>query len=224
MKPKTAHAGGIKQEQPLGAGHSSFDLLDSRLLFEDLRLKKGSSFLDIACGRGAYVLAAAELVGPEGLLYAVDLWEEGIAGLTEEAHSRGIRNLIVKVADVGKKIPIPDKSVDSALMAIVLHDLVEEGREAKALKETARVLKPEGLFAVVEFKKIEAPTGPPRRVRLDRGEVEGLVPPFGFKNLRLRDLGQDLYCIVFSVHGAAPRTLIQDEGRGILTIPIGFLG
>lgn len=201
MKPTKAHTGRAKQEQPLGAGHSSFDLLDSRLLFKDLRLKKGSSFLDIACGRGAYVLAASQLVGPEGLLYAVDLWEEGIAGLTEEAHGRGIRNLIVKVADVGKKIPIPDKSVDSAVMAIVLHDLVEEGKAAKALRETARVLKPEGLFAVVEFKKIEAPTGPPRQVRLDSREVEGLVTPLGFKRMKFRDLGPDLYYIVFRFTG-----------------------
>ena len=197
MKSKSRDKDRPVNANPLGAGHVSFDRVDSASLFKDLRLKKESAFLDIACGRGAYTLAAAKLVGPKGALYAVDLWEEGIAGLTEEAHGRGIRNLIVKVADVGKKIPIPDKSVDSALMAVVLHDLVEEGKEEKALRETARVLKPGGLFAVVEFKKIEAESGPPKRVRLEPRQVEDLVAPFGFRTVRFRDLGPDLYYLIF---------------------------
>ena len=186
-----------KKEEPLGAGHGSFDRIDSASLFKDLRLKKGSAFLDIACGRGAYTLAAAKLVGPEGALYAVDLWKEGIAALTGEARALGIKNVIARVADVGKTIPFADGSADAALLAVVLHDLVEEGKESKALQETARVLKPGGILAVVEFKKIDAASGPPKRVRLDRREVEDLVAPFGFKTVRFRDLGPDLYDLIF---------------------------
>ncbi|OGD22217.1 MAG: hypothetical protein A2W03_06630 [Candidatus Aminicenantes bacterium RBG_16_63_16] len=186
-----------KKEKPLGAGHSSFDLIDSPALFKELRLKKGSSFLDIACGPGAYILAASEFIGPAGNLYGVDLWDEAIAALRREAAARGIKNLITKIADVGKKIPLPDRAVDAALMATVLHDLVEEGKETKALRETARVLKPGGLFAVVEFKKIDAPTGPPRQVRLNPREVGDLVAPFGFSKARFRDLGPDVYLMVF---------------------------
>jgi ubiquinone/menaquinone biosynthesis C-methylase UbiE len=197
MKAKSARTGRLKKEKPLGAGHGSFERLDSRILFQDLRLKKARSFLDIACGRGAYTLAAFEYVGPEGALYAVDLWDEGIAALTEEAHARGIKNIVAKVADVERKIPLADRSVDSALMAVVLHDLVEEGKEVKALLETARVLKPGGRFAVVEFKKIDAESGPPKRVRLEPCEVVGLVTPFGFKKVKYRDLGPDLYYLIF---------------------------
>ncbi len=187
----------LAEKKPLGAGHGSFERVDSASLFRDLRLKKGSAFLDIACGRGAYTLAAAELVGPEGTLYAVDLWKEGIAALTGEARARGVKNLIAKVADVGKSIPFADESADAALLAVVLHDLVEEGKESKALQETARVLKAGGILAVVEFKKIDAASGPPKRVRLDRRQVEDLVAPFGFEAVRFRDLGSDLYDLIF---------------------------
>lgn len=182
---------------PPGAGKSSFELIDSRALFEELRLKKGMSFLDIACGRGAYTLAASEFIGPEGTLYAVDLWSEGVAALTEEAQARGIRNLIVKVADVGKKIPIAAGSADTALIATVLHDLVEAGKAEKALREIARILKPGGTLAVVEFKKIEGPPGPRLEIRLDQGEVEDLVRPLGFKSAGVRDLGPHHYVATF---------------------------
>jgi ubiquinone/menaquinone biosynthesis C-methylase UbiE len=186
-----------KRETPHGAGRSSFDLIDRHALFEALDLRKGSSFLDIACGRGAYTLAASELIGPEGTLYAVDLWEEGLTELSAEAHARGIRNLIVKVADVGKKIPIAGRSVDAALIATVLHDLVEEGIAQNALRETARVLRPGGTLAVVEFKKTDGPPGPPRAVRLDAGEVQSLAEPFGFECGKVTDLGLHHYLLVF---------------------------
>jgi len=197
LKSRSARKDQPAKAKPLGAGHGSFDRINSASLFKDLRLKKGSAFLDIACGRGAYTLAAAKLVGPEGSLYAVDLWKKGISALTGEARARGIKNVIAKVADVGKTIPFADGSADAALLAVVLHDLVEEGKESKALQETARVLKPGGILAVVEFKKIDAASGPPRRVRLEPREVEDLVAPFGFRTVRFRDLGPDLYELIF---------------------------
>jgi len=196
-RAKAGAEAGVKKEKPLGAGHGSFDLIDSEVLFKDLRLKKDGSLLDIACGKGAYTLAAYEFVGPRGALFAVDLWDEAIAALKKEARARAIKNLTAKIADVGKKIPFADSSVGAALLATVLHDLVEEGKATTALRETARVLKHGGLLAVVEFKKIDAPTGPPRRVRLNPLEVAALVAPFGFKRAKFRDLGPDIYLLVF---------------------------
>jgi ubiquinone/menaquinone biosynthesis C-methylase UbiE len=197
MKAKSAPRNTAALEKPLGAGGSSLELIDAKALFKHLRLRKGGSFLDIACGRGAYTLAASEVIGPAGTLHAVDLWEEGIAALAGEAAARGIKNIVTKVADVGKRIPLADQTVDVALMATVLHDLVEEGKAEAALRETARVLRPGGVFAVIEFKKIDGPPGPPREVRLDALEVESLVMPFRFKCEIVRDLGPYNYLILF---------------------------
>jgi ubiquinone/menaquinone biosynthesis C-methylase UbiE len=188
---------GAKKKLPLGAGRSSFELIDARALFRELRLKKRSAFLDIACGRGAYTLAASEFVGPNGTLYAVDLWKEGVADLKAAAAARGIANIIAMIANVGERLPLEDRTVDAALMATVLHDLVEEGKAEAALRETARVLRPGGNFAVVEFKKIDGPPGPPRSVRLDAGEVARLVSPFGFVRRKALDLGPYNYLLTF---------------------------
>lgn len=72
---------------PKGAGKSSFERIDSARFFRELDLKKGITFLDLACGRGTYSLAVSEIIGPAGRVYAVDLWEEGILGLKSKTAS-----------------------------------------------------------------------------------------------------------------------------------------
>ena len=179
-----------------GQGKSSFDLIDPCILWAELDLPPGIAFLDMGCGPGHYALAAAEIIGSTGVIYAVDLWDEGIAILKEQAYRECRSNLKPLVADV-QQVPLETNSVDVALMATVLHDLVEAGTSAGALAEVARVLRPGGRFAIVEFEKIDGPPGPPRHIRLDPEEVETLVTPYGFRRQKTKELGPYNYLITF---------------------------
>src|SRR5450759_4897257 len=109
----------------------------------------------------------------------------------------GRANLKPLAAGVGQ-VPIESRSVDVGLMATVLHDLVEAGTAAGALAEVSRVIKAEGRLAIVEFDKIDGPPGPPRHIRLDPAEVEGLVAPYGFAREQTLKLGPYNYLITFS--------------------------
>jgi len=188
------HTGSHK---PPGAGKSSYDLIDPGALWAALNLSQGITFLDLGCGQGNYSLAAASLIGPDGVVYAVDLWEEGIAALKERAAREGRANLKPLVAPADH-IPMESLSVDVGLMATVLHDLVEAGTAAGALAEVTRVIKPGGRLAIVEFHKIDGPPGPPRHIRLDPAEVEAMVAPYGFTRQQTVKLGPYNYLITFS--------------------------
>ena len=163
------------KDKPTGAGKSSFELIDSAKFFRELNLKKGITFLDVACGRGDYSLAAADIIGKEGQIYAVDLWEEGISILEKEAASKGIQNIRAFISQVGQNIPVENDCVDVCLLATVLHDLVGDNVDQGAMREIARAIKPEGILAVVEFKKKEGPPGPPKPVRLSPEEVVKII-------------------------------------------------
>lgn len=183
---------------PIAAGKSSFDLIDPKAVFEEMRLRPDTVLLDLACGVGRYALAAAEFVGPEGAIHAFDLWEEGIAALRESAGSGGLTQIRAEVADARGPLPLPDGSVDVVLMATVLHDLVEEGGGEEALREVARLLRPGGRLVVIEFEKVESHPGPPAAVRLSPTEVEALAAPFGFGKEGERRVGEPLYLLSFS--------------------------
>jgi ubiquinone/menaquinone biosynthesis C-methylase UbiE len=183
--------------KPHGAGRSSYDLVDHEKVFRELRLHKGMNFLDMACGPGDYALAAARKLGNEGIVYAADLWVEGLVRLQKKAETQDIANIRTIVGDVGRRLPLEDATMDVCFIAAVLHDLVGEGVAFEALDEAARLLKPRGVLAVLEFKKIDGPSGPPIETRLAAEEVEGLVSKHGFAKEGMIDIGPYHYMITF---------------------------
>lgn len=186
----------MAHEKLPGAGKSSFDLVDHELVFKELGLAPGAVFLDLGCGMGDYALAAAEKIGPHGLVYAADGWQEGIAILERRARDRNLTNIQTLVARIPGRVPLSDQSVDICLMATVLHDFARDANEQEALQETARVLKKGGVLGVVEFKKVDKPPGPPIQIRLDPSQVEAIIRPFGFRPLRTVDAGAYTYCTI----------------------------
>ena len=183
---------------PHGAGKSSFDLIDPEKLFAALHLQPGDTILDLGCGEGRYALPLARLVGKSGQLIAVDLWEKGLASLHDKAREAGLTNIRTVHADVSQPLPLPAAGVDLAFLATVLHDLAEAGKAAGALLELARLVKPGGRLALVEFKKIAGPPGPPLAIRLSPEEAAALLRPYGFIPGETKDLSPHIYLTLFA--------------------------
>lgn len=154
--------------------------------------------LDVACGVGKYSIAASEIVGNEGVVYAVDLWEEGIDSLKQTIDQKGFKNIRPIINDVSKYIPLENRSVDVVLMATVLHDLIEVNTEKGTLTEVRRVLKHGGKLVIIEFKKIEGPPGPPVAIRLSPEETERVVAAYGFRQEKVIDVGPFNYLSLFN--------------------------
>ena len=82
-------------------------------------------------------------------------------------------------------------------MATVLHDFEEMDKAGAVLKQIKTILKPGGRLAVIEFKKIEGPPGPPMKIRLSEDAVEKMVIGYGFKKIKTDDIGDYNYLMTF---------------------------
>jgi len=184
-------------KKPKGAGKSSFELINSDKLTDILPLKPGSTVLDLACGKGIYSIFLSQIVGEEGLVYAVDLWEEGLQIIGKEIEEKNITNILPMLDDATEQIEIDDYSVDVCLMATVLHDFEEMDKSGAVLKQIKTILKPGGCLAVIEFKKIDGPPGPPKKIRLSEEETENMVTGYGFKKANTTDIGDYNYLMTF---------------------------
>jgi ubiquinone/menaquinone biosynthesis C-methylase UbiE len=184
--------------KPPGAGRSSFDQIDQSIVCPALRLTGSTVFADLGCGRGDYVMAVADQIGAGGKIYGIDAWQPAIDELRERISDTGLSNVVALLADVTDKVPLPDHVADVCLMAHVLHDFKREGGAEGALREAARILKPSGILAIIEPKKVDAPYGPPLNVRLAPEEVEELIRPFGFVKESLQDVAAFEYMFIAS--------------------------
>lgn len=183
-------------DKPVAAGKSSFDLLDRERTFAIIDLKPNSSFLDLACGIGRYSLAIGRSIGDQGTVYAVDLWQEGIEALKQKIAAQNIKNIKAILADITKQLPLEDNSIDSCLMATILHDIPESDRNS-TMQEVSRVVKPGGMLNIIEFKKIDKGPGPPISIRMAEEDLEALVARHGFMKVAGSEVGEYNYLIKY---------------------------
>ena len=75
-------------------------------------VKKGQVVADLGCGSGFYTLPLADLVGPEGKVYAVDLGRNSIRTLEKKADKGGYHNIEAYASSASDVSFIEDRSVD----------------------------------------------------------------------------------------------------------------
>lgn len=175
---------------------SSFAMHDPDLIFRKLNLIKGYSFLDLGCGAGDYSIQAAKIVGDYGLVYALDIREELLTGLMDEANIQGLKNIRTIVSDINDPLLLESNCIDVCFIATVLHILDLDRDGEKLFKEINRVLKLNGQLSVIECKKENTSFGPPVYMRNSPEELENIITRYGFKKLNYIDLGYN-YMVQF---------------------------
>lgn len=164
--------------------------LDPDRILRSFRIEPRWKIADIGAGVGFFALPAARLVGPQGRVYAVDLAPEMLEDLERKLASAGVAN-VEPLLSTEDRVPLDDRSVDLAFLACVLHELAGTG----TLLECRRILKPRGILAVVDWKKLEQEIGPPRAHRLDEDEARAAIRDAGFKAERTFEAGPYHYAI-----------------------------
>ena len=112
--------------------------------------------LDVGCGRGLLAIAAAHRV-PAGSVVGIDVWDH--AALTnnrpesvlQNAQIEGVGNRVDVQHGDAREIPFPDGSFDVVLSNFVIHELRTRPDRERMMQEVARVLKPGGRVALVDF-------------------------------------------------------------------------
>jgi SAM-dependent methyltransferase len=120
-------------------------------ILEDLGLRGDETLLDLGCGRGAVLLAAAKLL-PNGRAIGVDIWR---ADQTDNSQQNTLRNaeperVEVRTADI-TDLPFDDNSVDVIVSNLVVHNIPSPRARAKAISEAARVLRPGGHLVLADI-------------------------------------------------------------------------
>ncbi|HEU16953.1 MAG TPA: class I SAM-dependent methyltransferase [Nitrososphaeria archaeon] len=177
-----------------GIGRRWRGALDPMSILERAGLEPGKSLLDLGSGDGRFSLPAVSIASR---VHAVDISEEAIRSLREEASRRGLSSITASVADVSGDLEF-NEEFDIVLLANVLHGFVHSGSADVVLENARRALKPGGRLLVVEFRPdVGSPPGPPSSMRISPGELSTLASRHGFDMVDRFEAGPFHYAAVF---------------------------
>ncbi|ABD41070.1 UbiE/COQ5 methyltransferase [Methanospirillum hungatei JF-1] len=181
-----------------GKGPSSFWMQDPDIVFRELNLNEGDTFLDIGCGTGDYTIRAATEVGRNGTVFATDIQEGLVHELMKKAEDSGLENIQAFVNDIQNPLPFENNSIDICFISTVLHSLDLNQTGPLLLREIKRVLKKDGILVIIECNKENLTFGPPVHMRISADEIEKIVSPYGFVQISHADLGFN-YLVTFII-------------------------
>jgi len=161
-------------------------------IFRNLGLARSMSILDLGCGTGKQTIPLAKLVGHEGAVLSVDISQEALNVLLEEATKKGLSEQVTALCcsldDV--HIHLQNRRFDRVLSSYSLYYAQDPGNLIKTIWE---VLKPGGHFFFC---------GPARdnngELKAFHYSLEGVpVPPENGGSVFMEEIGQRLVREVF---------------------------
>jgi arsenite methyltransferase len=135
-----------------------------------LDLKSTETIADIGAGTGYF---SRRFANHAAKVFAVDLDEKLLAIAAKNAPAN-LKTILAATHDPR----LHAASVDAIFFCDVLHHL--ENRAAYYTK-LAKALKPGGRIAMIDFRKVELPIGPPVEKKLSEDDVIGEMKAAGFK-------------------------------------------
>jgi ubiquinone/menaquinone biosynthesis C-methylase UbiE len=144
LKAETAYnaAADYFDAEPLG-----FWARYGRRTVERLRLQHGAHVLDVGCGTGASALPAAEAVGPEGQVIAVDLAGELLKLGQAKAQTAGLQCVEFRRGDM-TGLGFPDRHFDAVVCVFGIFFVPDMEHQ---VAELWRMVRPGGQLAITTW-------------------------------------------------------------------------
>jgi predicted methyltransferase len=143
-----------------------------------LDLKQGMNVADIGAGTGFFSRLFAPLVGPQGVVYAVDIVPDFIASIEQLSREKHISN-IRTVLNNDHSAMLPDNSIDLAFLCDTYHHFEYP---QNMLASIYRALKPGSELVIIDYRKVAGHSNAwvMAHVRADKARVIKEVEASGF--------------------------------------------
>lgn len=137
-------------------------LLDPETILTRFHLNANTGDVaELGCGYGTFTLPLARRI--TGRVHAIDIDGTMVARTANRAAQEGLRNIVTAQRDIlAEGYGCPDGACDAGLLFNILHG----ESPVELLRETARVVRPGGVLAVIHWRTdIATPRGPSAEIR-----------------------------------------------------------
>ncbi len=166
----------------------------------EIGIRPGMIVADFGSGSGAHAFPMAEATGDRGRVYAIDIQRDLLTRIKNEAKRRDLHHIEVLWGDLethgGSKIA--DNIADVVLASNILFQVRDKHMP---LREARRIVKPTGLFAIIERSGVP---GLHRENIIPKDEALMLARRADFEPVREFDTGSHHYGILFRPVAVTP--------------------
>ncbi len=142
---------------------------------QQFNIQPGQAVLDLGCGPGFWTLPLADLVGPSGTVWALDVSQEMLDTLAEQQPPAHIIPVLGELPEIGLETAV----TDFIWTAFVYHEV-----EGNLAAEMLRVSRPGGRVAILEWRPDDADkSGPPDDHRVWPTDVKQSLQDAGFSQV-----------------------------------------
>ncbi len=163
---------------------SGNELINPFKVLERAGVAVGQQVADLGCGAlGHFVFPAAQMVGGDGRVYAVDIDKHALKAIDHTARHEQFWNITPVWSDIEvlHATRVRKASLD---LTIIANNLYLCRNRAGVVAEALRLTKPGGRILVIEWQACRTVLGPPPEHRLDPSEAKRL---FDLPELELID-------------------------------------
>lgn len=163
---------------------------------EQFAVDPGMKVVELGSGAGFYTLSLAKSVGKTGKVFAVDVQQELLLKLKNEAFKNGLENIEIVWGDIDEEnsTRLNDSTVDRVLIANTLFQVDDKDAVAK---EAYRILKPKCTALLIDWVDSFGGLGPhkSRIITPEQGKI--IFERAGFSFLREIRAGDHHYGMIF---------------------------
>ena len=175
------------------------ELLDAGdILKNHLHLTYGSRVADLGCGGiGFFVMQAAQLVGDNGVVYAVDILKPVLSNVETRAKILNLNNIKTIWSDLEKygATKINNETLDYAFL---INTLFQNNNHTEILREAIRMLKKSGKLLVIDWQEGRFPIGPPPEHKIPMNQLVSMAESMGLETEKQFNAGKFHYGVIFT--------------------------
>jgi ubiquinone/menaquinone biosynthesis C-methylase UbiE len=165
-------------------------------ILQQISIKAGAFVGDLGCGTGYMSFAASKSIGSKGKVYAVDVQKDVLSQVKKEAQVENIQNIETVWADleITNATNIAQNSLDVVFLVNVLFQVSDK---TAVFAESKRLLKPNSILLVVEWRVGEMAIGPNADKRVPADSIAQLATSANFSKVQNIDAGKYHYGLLF---------------------------
>ncbi len=170
---------------------------DPKAVVQEMGLRPGMKVGDFGAGSGFYAIAAGNLVGKEGRVYAVDVQEDVLKHVRYMAGEAGLHNIETIWGNFEKKngTKLREHFLDAGILSNTLFQLEDI---PSALEEIKRTLKHGATLLVVDWSGSFGGIGPSPENVIPEHKAEEMCVSAGFEKVEDVMPGPHHYGLIFS--------------------------